>query len=201
MKIAIFGGTFDPIHIGHLILAEWIRVELRLDHFVFIPTYIPPHKQRNQVTPAEIRLEMLKLAVRDNPAFEVSDIEIDRMGVSYSFDTIMQMRRDYNLSRRDLYFIVGADSILEFHLWHRPEDILSNASVIVYKRHHYNISTLRPDYSSKIRVVNNPIIDISSTLIRKRVADGRSIKYLVTPEIEKFILENRLYKKNVDFKH
>lgn len=195
MKIGLFGGTFDPVHIGHLILAEWIRVELLLDRFIYIPTYTPPHKQQNQVTSADVRLEMLNIAIRDNPSFDVSDIEIHRKGVSYSYDTIITMRRTLHVDQSDLYFIIGADSMLEFDQWHRPKDILNNASVIVYQRKNYDLSNVNPDYASKIRIVENPIIDISATMIREFVRTGRSIKYLVTPEVETFIRTKGLYKK------
>jgi len=199
MKIGVFGGTFDPVHYGHLILAEWIINVLQLDRFIFIPANVPPHKQDDDVTPSQLRLEMLRFAIQNNPSLEVSDIEIKREGVSYSIDTILELRRKLNLTSQELFTIIGADSILDFHKWHRPMDILNSSQVVVYKRMDYDLSNLRKDYSERILVVDNPIIEISSTLVRELIRKDYSIKYLVPPSVETYIHINELYKKNVDF--
>jgi len=195
MKIALFGGSFDPVHYAHLMLAEWIKEELALSKIIFIPAFIPPHKQTQHMTAAELRLDMIKLAIRDNPHFEVSAYEIEKAGISYSIDTIMHYRSYYQLPAAQLYFLVGDDNLALFSNWKQPAEIVQNCQVIVYRRMKIDGTISAIDYSTKMKFIQNPIIEISSSAIRDRVAKGLSIRYMVSPQVEAFILKNALYKK------
>ena len=195
MKVGLYGGTFDPIHIGHLLLAEWTRVKLNLNKIIFLPALIPPHKQDHAITKPQSRLQMVQLAIQENPYFQASDFEIEKGDISYSIETILRFKELYHLSNRQLYFLVGADSIIDFPAWRAPDKILQNCRVVVYRRPNFDLLTAQTKYMSKVIQIDNPIIEISSSDIRQRVSKGYSIKYLVPYCIEEFIFNNALYKK------
>jgi len=195
MPIGIYGGTFDPIHCGHLLLAEWTRIELNLDKIIFVPALIPPHKQQQTITAANLRLQMVQLAIQDNPHFETSTIELEKKETSYSIFTILEFRKIYNLAQDQLHLLIGADSMLDFHKWHQPDQILRNCQVVVYRRYNCDYSQVSPDYLDQVILLNNPIIDLSSNKIRERSSLCKSIKYMVPPVVEKFIFHHGLYKK------
>ncbi len=196
LKLGIMGGTFDPIHFGHLFVAEQARQRLGLDKVIFVPNGQPPHKKLYQVSDAEHRYAMCVLACADNPHFEVSRIEIDRPGPSYTIDTIREFRRAYG-PHVELYFITGADAVLEILTWRQPDDILREAHVVAAHRPGFDLSrideVLGPERSSRVRAMAVPALDISSTDIRRRVAAGLSIRYLTPEPVRQYIYRHRLY--------
>ncbi len=198
-KIGISGGTFDPIHLGHLIIAEEAREIYGLEKILFIPSGNPPHKKDYNVTCAEYRFEMVKEAIYDNVFFEASPIEINREGYSYTIDTLLELKKMYGGDAL-LYFITGADVIPELITWKKFEQIFEICEFIAALRPGYNkeailreIEIHKKAYGAKISTLDNPLIGISSTIIRERVKNGRTIKYLVPERVEKFIREKGLY--------
>lgn len=199
MKIGIMGGTFNPIHHGHLILSEYIRLRANLDKIIFIPTGSPPHKDDILVLDSKIRLEMVKLAIENNPYFIYSDMEVKRKQLTYTIDTVIELKDIYKDA--DLYMIVGADTLLSIHKWKDHSRLFSMLNFIVADRFgldKYNveeeIERLNYKYGANIVSINSPVIDISSTLIRDRLKEGLSIKYLVPEIVEDFIIKNNLYR-------
>ena len=192
-RIGLFGGTFDPIHIGHLIVAETVRIRCQLDKLIFIPAKIHALKDNNRITPVQHRLTMVKLAIEPHPAFEVSEIEIQRPGVSYSIDTIRNFRELYPPEKFQLYFLLGSDAVNEFHLWHEPDVLLSLCEFIAFSRAG---ATTKPDspYASAFTYVEIPALEISASEIRKRVMAGESIRYFVPEPVRRFIEKHQLYK-------
>jgi nicotinate-nucleotide adenylyltransferase len=193
MKIGIFGGTFNPPHYGHLIVAEFIREEVGLDKIIFIPCSIPPHKQNDeylsQIASPEHRFEMVKLAITGNKFFEVSDIEINRGGVSYTIDTVNYFVS--NFPEEKFYLLIGADQFAEFHTWRKPDEIVQKVNLIVFNRPGFVIP--KTEFSKFATFITIPNIEISASTIRKRIRHGKSIKYLVPPAVEEYILANKLY--------
>jgi nicotinate-nucleotide adenylyltransferase len=188
-KIAILGGSFNPIHIGHLILANTVCEEFNLDKIIFVPCYIQPLKSNEDFASAEDRLAMIKLAIQNNPKFELSDIEIKRKGKSYTVDTLKYFKQKYD----DLYFVIGADNIKDFHRWKEPDTILKLAKLIVTNRGGIEKKIPQRLRGKKIFVCKIPDIEISSTLIRNNIRSNKSIKYLVPEKVEKYIIKNKLY--------
>ncbi|MBN2685527.1 MAG: nicotinate-nucleotide adenylyltransferase [Pontiellaceae bacterium] len=200
-RVGIIGGSFDPIHLGHLVIAQDALERLELDEIVFIPAAIPPHKLHLERVGAEHRLRMVELAIEGDHRFSVSDIELIRGGISYTIDTVQALQA----SRPDVdwMLIVGSDTLVDLHHWHRIEDLLDLCNIA---------SFLRPGESSldriaekielpehrKAQLLNHVIeahlIEISSTEIRMRVAEGLGIRYLVPPEVEMYICEHGLYR-------
>lgn len=189
MKLGVFGGTFDPPHHGHLIVSEYVRYRLGLDRILFVPSWISPHKQERQAADGSCRLDMLRLAVSGFPEFEVSDIEVQRGGVSYTVDTLRSLA---STTRAELSLLIGADNFVDFRTWHEPEQILSLARLVVMSRPG---SPFPPDRSlpSGILPIEVPDIMITATEIRTRVGEKRSIRYFVPPPVERYILQNHLY--------
>lgn len=193
MKIGILGGTFDPPHMGHLIVAEHVRDRLGLEKILFIPAVIPPHKQkRADITSPEVRLEMLRLALAGNPEFEASDIEVRRGGVSYTVDTLKELRLRHPSDA--LFLMIGMDNVAEFHLWKDPEMIMRIAHVVVMTRPGFQPENAAQGVMKSMSVCDVPEIEISSREIRNRVRGGQSIRYLVPTTVLDFIAENRLYR-------
>ncbi len=193
MKIGLFGGTFDPIHNGHLIIAEWVRQELELNRLVFIPAGKPPHKQKMPVSSKKHRLAMVQLAVKDNPAFEVSEIETARTGKSYSIETIRELQKSYTANSK-LFWIIGSDSLIDLPNWFLPKKIIKTAQVVVYPRINYKIKNADRKYRNNALILNSPIVEISSSNIRERVKQAKSIRYLTPLSVEKYIYKAGLYK-------
>ncbi len=193
MKIGIFGGTFDPPHIGHLIVAEHVRDRLGLDKIIFIPAVIPPHKQdRSDITPAETRLQMVRLAIAENPAFEASDTEIRRGGISYTVDTLKELRIQH--PHDTLYLLIGMDNVHQFKTWKDPESIRQIAQVVVMTRPGFPGNRTSAEGWETMMVCDVPEIDISSREIRDRVRDRRSIRYLVPLPVFDFVVGHQLYR-------
>lgn len=198
MNIGLLGGTFDPVHVGHLIIAEEVRLKLALDEVLFIPTGQPWLKSERSVASGEHRLEMLKLAISSNPHFKVSTIELERPGPSYSVDTASALKDELG-AEVELYFIVGFDALAELPIWKELSRLLDLCQVVGVRRPGYaeldwrSLEQAIPGVSSRVIVVDVPQIDISSTQIRERVAKGLSIRYLVPEAVEGYISKNRLY--------
>lgn len=193
------GGTFDPIHYGHLIVAEAVRSEFKLDKILFMPVGNPPHKSNRKVTSADLRYTMTFLATMTNPYFDVSDLEINRIGYSYTIDTMMQLQK--NLKDTEIYFIVGADAVHDIFTWKEPEKLFKMCEIVAVTRPGYNkeqlyleVEQIRKDYNGKIRFFEAPSFDISSSSIRQRVNTGDTIKYMLPEEVEKYIYKLGLYK-------
>ncbi len=198
MKIGLMGGTFNPIHMGHLIISEFLRITFPLDKVIFIPSGNPPHKN-NDIAESNHRMSMVNLATSQNPFFEVSSIELKRTGKSYTIDTIKEIKDIY--PNDQLYFIIGSDSLLDLTSWKDFESLISKTNFLICGRPENTeesilnkIDELTKEYNSNIIYIKGPLIEISSTLIRDRIKDQKSIKYLVTGEVEEYIYKNNLYK-------
>lgn len=190
------GGTFDPIHQGHLVTAEEARIEFDLDHVVFVPTGQPWMKTHRKVTPAEHRYLMVVIATASNPYFSVSRIEIDREGPTYTVDTLEELRRQSGPDT-ELFFITGADAILEIFRWKDPEEVLARAHFIAATRPGYDLARFEreaPTSHPNVSVLDVPALAISSTDVRRRVAEGRSIRYLVPEGVRAYIEKFGLYR-------
>ncbi|NJD03859.1 MAG: nicotinate-nucleotide adenylyltransferase [Ruminiclostridium sp.] len=199
-KIGILGGTFNPVHYGHLIVAEAVREDFRLDRVLFIPVGIPPHKSFNEVADARHRYNMVKCAIGSNPNFEASHLEIARLGLTYSIDTLTSLKVSYT-EKTDFYFIIGADVVPELITWKDYTRVFKMCSFIAVLRPgndgealKLQIDELTKIHRANIVIARAPQIDISSTVIRERIMSGRTIKYLVPDCVENYILDNGLYK-------
>mgnify|MGYP002630646328 CR=1 FL=1 len=194
MKVCLFGGTFDPPHNAHFIIAEAIREILNLNKIVFIPAYRPPHKfEVTPVTPVEHRIAMLKLCIDDIPQFEFSDIEIKRGGVSYTIDTILEMKKLHGLKSEELYFLMGSDSLAQFKSWHRWEDVLEESNVIVARRPRFEKTEIDHSLIERVTFLNLPRMEISSSEIRDRFHSHRMTRFYVPPEVSDYIKKNNFY--------
>jgi nicotinate-nucleotide adenylyltransferase len=215
-KLGVLGGTFNPIHYGHLAAAEEVRDRLKLDRVLFIPSYLPPHKPEEEVPSAVHRMEMVRLAISGNDHFETSDIEIKRGGTSYTIDTIRALLSAY--PGAELYFITGLDTFLEIQTWHEWKALLDLCCFVVLSRPGYHFADImKIDFMKRaekelialdrgdkehavitsgtytVVLVTVPLYDISSTGIRDRVKAGRSIKYHLPEVVEIYIMKTRLY--------
>ncbi len=202
MRIGVFGGTFDPVHLGHLLLAEACREQGRLDRVIFIPAGLPPHKQGRELSPGNARAEMLEFAIAGHPEFSVDRSEIKRSGPSYTVETLRALRQEH--PDDELFLLMGADSLAEFHLWKDPREIAALAGLIVVNRGPQpppDLAALIPQVGesavSRIQVVTMPGVDISASDIRQRAQQGRTLRYLVPRAVERYILENRLYQPEI----
>lgn len=198
MNLTVFLGTFNPIHIAHLIIAETVRDELGLEKILFIPAYCPPHRSTFLSNP-EHRLNMVKLAIEDNPNFDVSDIEHRIKGKSYSYSTITKL---YELNpglTEKINFIIGTDAFKFIDSWYEPEKLAEIVNFIIVKRiNSLDIDELFNSIKLKnynYKIVKVPLLEISATYIRSNLNKNKSIKYLVPDCIEKYILENNLYRE------
>lgn len=192
MKLGIFGGTFNPPHIGHMVVAESVRDQLQLDTILFIPSATPPNKRDGSVAPGNERLAMTKIAIDDHPAFQVSDIEISRGGISYSIDTLAALAEMYR--NANLHLIIGADNLIEFETWKSPEKILSKADLVVVTRPGFDARSHEGVFTRRALHVKIPQIGISGTEIRRRIKMGRSIRYLVPRGVEEYIMRTGLFR-------
>lgn len=196
-SLGILGGTFDPIHIGHLRMAEHVFNSMELEKIIFIPAYVPPHKLGQDFAPAQDRYAMTELAVAANPHFIVSDMELKRTGVSYTIDTIRQLHAQYG--DRELNFIIGADSVAQLHTWHNIEEMLELTRFVAVWRPGYEgameemVQHLGQRARERVLLLDTPVYDISSTEIRTRIRQGASLAGLVPQAVEKYIYEHGLY--------
>ncbi len=192
MKIGLFGGTFDPIHNGHLIIAEWVREELQLDKIIFIPAGDPPHKQENNITPIRHRLTMVSLAIAANERFSLSDIEVKKAGKSYTVETLRTLQNHFP-PQINLFWIIGSDSLFDLPNWFQPDEIVKLAQIVVYPRPAYSVDEAAARFKDRVLYVDSPLIDISSTLIRERIRQEKSVRYLLPESVFNYIRRENLY--------
>jgi len=200
-RVGLMGGTFDPIHQGHLVTAEAARHRFQLDKVIFVPSGQPPHKAGKKITPKEQRYLMTELATVTNPYFEVSRVEILRPGDSFAIDTVLYFK-ELLPKDSEIFFITGADAIMEIVTWKDVDLLFQNCTFIAATRPGFNLTRMRrrlerdlkPEYLNKIIPIEVPAMAISSTDIRRRVAEGRPIKYLLPESTENYIYKNDLYK-------
>lgn len=199
MKIGVLGGTFDPVHIGHLIIAEEARACLSLEEVVFVPSGQPWLKADQPVSPGELRLQMVRLAIASNPFFRASAIEVDRPGPTYSVDTLSVVHEEWGPGV-EVYFIMGMDTLVDLPRWKEPRRFLELCVPVIYARPGYpgeaweELERQLPGIRQRCHLIEGPVIDVSSTEIRRRVACGNSIRYLVPAQVERFIAEHGLYR-------
>ncbi|NLO97388.1 MAG: nicotinate-nucleotide adenylyltransferase [Peptococcaceae bacterium] len=197
-RLGIMGGTFDPIHYGHLVAAETARVELGLDYVLFIPAGEPPHKKKLKITDAELRFKMVEISIKNNEYFKASRIEINRKGPSYTIDTLRELHRFF--PKQDLFFITGTDAMMDILAWRQPEEIFKLAKVISASRPGYESQKHLAEIYSKFPISKNrlyqleiPALAISSSYIRSRIGNNKSVRYLLPDEVIKLIEDNKLY--------
>jgi nicotinate-nucleotide adenylyltransferase len=200
VKVGILGGTFDPPHIGHLVIAQEALAYLHLSQVVFVPTRYPPHKPTDNVTPIDLRLEMVRLAIARNPRFTLSRVDVDREGPTYTVDTIRLLRRQYG-EGADLYFIMGMDSLVNLPTWHKPEELIRLCWLAVLNRpgYHVNLDELEkklPGVRERVILIPSPALEVSATDLQRRVQSGEPIDHLVPESVAAFIYEHGLYSNN-----
>jgi nicotinate-nucleotide adenylyltransferase len=200
MRLGVFGGTFDPVHLGHLILAEQCREQGRLDQVLFVPAARPPHKANSALAPFAQRVEMLTLAISGQPAFRVDELEKDRPGPSYTVETLEDLHR--RQPDAQLFLLVGGDTLRDLPLWYQPREIVAQVGFLVMTRPGTILPTveqlrdkleLPAEVPLRVQVVEAPLIDIASHDLRQRARDGRSIRYLVPRAVEAYIEDKQLY--------
>jgi nicotinate-nucleotide adenylyltransferase len=191
-RVGIFGGTFDPIHNGHLITAQSVKEIRNLDKIIFIPAYISPHKQHAKASSPEHRLNMLRMAIDDIPFFECSDFEIKQHTISYTIDTLKEYKKYYD----EIDLIIGYDNIFQFHTWKDPDEIFTLANVVVLKRKSSHPIEYMDKYVESAHFVETRGIEISATDIRNRVHADLPIYYLVPEKVLEYINTNKLYKED-----
>jgi len=188
-KVGIFGGTFDPIHNGHLITAQSVREIRNLDKIIFIPSFVSPHKAEINSSKPEHRLEMIKLATESINFFDFDDYEIKMGGISYTVDTLREFKKRYD----ELEFIIGYDNIFKFHTWKDPDEIMELANILVLKRKSSHPFTLEDKYVKAAIFVQTRGIEISATDLRQRVKSGKPIHFLVPEKVKEYIYDFNLY--------
>lgn len=197
-KYGIFGGSFNPIHYGHLMICEYIKEEMGLDKVIFIPTGNPPHKELE--LSAKDRYEMVRLAISPNPDFEISDIETTRVKKSYTVDTIRELKKIYKEEK--LYFLIGLDSLFQLKTWMKIGDLSQEIEFVVALRPGYldreeinkEIDFLRENFGTKVNLIKTPLYEISSTDLRDRIREGKSLRYLIPKKVLDYIEESGFYK-------
>ena len=197
-KYGIFGGSFNPIHYGHLMICEYIKEEMGLDKVIFIPTGNPPHKDLG--VSAEDRYEMVRLAISPNPDFEISDIETTRVNLSYTVDTIRELKKIYKEEK--LHFLIGLDSLFQLKTWKKIGDLSQEIEFVVALRPGYidkeeinnEIDFLRENFGTRINLIKTPLYEISSTDLRERIHEGKSLRYLIPKKVLDYIEESGFYK-------
>ncbi len=194
-RIGVLGGTFDPIHYGHLAAAEEARAKLSLREVVFVVAGLPPHKLDEELTPAEDRYAMVELAIASNPHFSVSRIDMDRPGPSYTVDTIALLRQKWT---EEIYFIMGMDSLMEIDTWHQPQRLIQLCRLVAVERPGFvpdleRLEATMPGITARTEIIDIPQMEISSTDLQRRVREGLPIKYQLPPKVEQYIYKHRLY--------
>lgn len=192
-RIGVFGGTFDPPHLGHLVAASEAAFECRLDEVVFVPAGDPWQKAHVRVTDAPARLEMTRLAIGADPLFRVSTCDIDREGATYAVDTVADVRAEYD-GPVELFFIIGADSLENLHTWHRVEELVKAVKFIALNRPGHSRREVDTSFGIDVEFIDMPGVDLSSTECRQRVRDGQPVRYLVPDAVAAFIEDRGMYR-------
>jgi nicotinate-nucleotide adenylyltransferase len=202
MRIGIFGGTFDPVHLGHLIVAEQCREQANLDQIWFLPSARPPHKRDQALTPFAQRAEMLALAIAGHQAFRIDEIEKDRPGPSFTADTLEEL--DRSQPGNEWFLLVGSDTLADLPTWHEPARVVASATLLVAARPGAKIPNapelrralrLSDTEALRLQIIASPLIDISSRDLRRRAAEGRSLRYLVPRAVECYVEGKGLYRQ------
>jgi nicotinate-nucleotide adenylyltransferase len=196
-RIGVLGGTFDPIHYGHLAAAEEARAALELERVLFVPARVSPLKQDRPLTAAHHRLTMTRLATAANPAFQVSTVDLEREGPSYTVDTLALLQAELGPAA-ELYFIVGLDSLAELPQWHDPARLIRLCRIVAVSRppHECDLAALEralPGVTERVSLLRIPLLDIASSDLRQRVREGRPIRYYVPPAVAEYIHIHKLY--------
>lgn len=201
IRLGLFGGSFDPVHLGHLLLAETCREACELDRVLFLPCGQSPHKPHGAIASGKQRAEMLELAVAGDPRFGVCRIELDRAGPSYTVETLQQLHAER--PGDELFFLMGADSLIDLPLWREPHAILELATIVAVNRGHrpppdWESLELRlgPIVRDRVRLVEMPAIDLSATDLRERIRLGRSVRFRVSRAVEEYIRQHGLYQEH-----
>ena len=192
-KIGLFGGTFDPVHTGHLIVAEIIRDALDLKRIIFVPARKHPFKDSRFMADETHRTKMIRLAIRNNKFMEVNDMEIGSDQVTYTVDTVRQLQANSANKAWDIYFLMGMDNLNQLHLWKNPDLLIEICKIVVFSRPGFEPAKEAKKYLPHISIIQIPLLEISSTQIRRRVNSGKTIRYLVPEEVESYIIKNNLY--------
>jgi nicotinate-nucleotide adenylyltransferase len=196
VNVGVLGGTFDPIHIGHLVVGEEARTKLGLSEVLFVPAGQPWLKQDRDITPAAHRVEMVRRAIANNPQFKLCTLEVERPGPSYTVDTLTMLQKQLG-SKASLFFILGRDTLAELPLWKEPQEVMQLCKLVVPprigSRDLRHLEEAIPGLLDKVIQLDMPVIGISSSEIRQRIAQGLPIRYLVPPEVEKYITEHKIY--------
>ncbi len=193
MNVGVFGGTFDPPHLAHLVIAERAQAAANLDKVLFLPSPRPPHKLDHILSDYPHRLAMVKLAIQGHPAFELSEIETRIPGPSYTTQTLKRLSIENQNCR--WFLIIGADSLRDFHTWREPKKLCRQARFVVYPRSGCDVRHVDPLFLSNSKLLDVPNVNMSSTEIRDRVRAGRSIRDLVPESVAAYVLKNRLYEE------
>jgi nicotinate-nucleotide adenylyltransferase len=192
VRIGILGGTFNPVHYGHLVVAAEVIQKFALSKVIFVPSYLPPHKDNSDIAPSQDRFRMCLLATQSHPSFSVSSLELERGGKSYSIETVKEFLHIYGKDT-ELYFIGGADAILEISTWKDMEELLRLCEFIVASRPGFETDEIDKRVLTRTHFIEVPALDISSTEIRHRAKEGKNIKYLLPEKVEEYICEHKLY--------
>jgi nicotinate-nucleotide adenylyltransferase len=206
LRIGVLGGTFDPIHIAHLAIAEECRVRLALDLVLFVPAGLPPHKLRQPITPVHHRVAMVELAIESNPHFEMSRVDAERDGPSYTADTLALLQAELRTRGEDadLFLIIGMDSLVDIRRWYHPAEVLSRCTLAAVSRPGLEapdlgaLESVLAGASQRVVVVDGPRLDISATDLRSRVAAGLTIRYRVPEAVEQYIHAHGLYRSELE---
>lgn len=197
-NIGILGGTFNPVHLGHLIAAQEVLDKLGLDEMIFLPSGNPPHKSKEEIVASNHRYNMVRLAINGNDRFKISDMEIKRKGKTYTYDTLVDLHKNYYVD--NIYFIIGYDTLIDMDTWRKINEVFELSTFVVVNRGNLK-NEMRKEiekkivkYNAKIQVVNIPDIEISSTEIRRRIFNGQSVKYLIPDGVADYIKINGLYR-------
>ncbi|MBS6183539.1 MAG: nicotinate-nucleotide adenylyltransferase [Clostridium celatum] len=198
-RYGMMGGTFNPIHLAHLYIAYEAKETLNLDKVIFMVAGNPPHKKESSVIDSNYRYDMVKMAIKDYPGFEISDYEIQKQGYSYTYETLKYLKGDEG--EVELFFIAGADSLMDIEKWKNPELVLSNCTFVAFNRGEYDKETLerqkkklQDKYNSNIILLDISNLDISSSMIRERIINGKRVDFFIPEKVKKYIEQNKLYR-------
>lgn len=193
IRLGLFGGTFDPVHYGHLRTADAARTELELERVLILPNPLPPHKLREPLTPYSHRKEMLRLALAEFPDLELAGYEEEATGPAYTTDTVRRVIATLPPGPRELWLIVGMDSLKELPYWKDPEALFRDAQVAVLPRPGFDPSEIRAEFLARVRLLNTPLCDISASRLRQELREGRSGEPWIPASVRNYIREHRLY--------